>query len=146
LPDALNRLVEQARNSIVQGKVNAFDQQRINSFLRLGSRSSKASDRPLAYKLHKNTYATYKSTWKRLLCFVYQLVYLQQQPALHCLLTTAQLAALDEVGQAAHTYVQEREQEAPAVQSTLDQACLRFCIALLDHRLMGDLYDSAKIA
>jgi hypothetical protein len=136
LIDALDCLVEQARNSILQGKVNAFDRQHINSFLRSGSRFSKASDRPLAYKLHKNTYAMYKSTWKRLLCFVYWLVYVQQQPALHCLLTTAQLAALDEVAQAARTYVQERELEAPALQSTLDQACLRFCIALLNHCML----------
>jgi hypothetical protein len=63
LLDALDRLVEQARNSTLQGKVNVFDQQRINNFLRSGSRSSKASDRPLAYKLHKNTYAKYKSTY-----------------------------------------------------------------------------------
>src|SRR5436190_2328083 len=144
LLDALDRLVEQARNSILQGKVNAFDQQRINSFLRSGSRSSKASDRPLAYKLHKNTYAKYKSTWKQLLCFVYRLVYQQQQPALHCLLTPVQLAALDQVAQAAHTYVRE-QQEMPAFQSALDHACLRFCIALLDQRLMGDLYDSVIV-
>ena len=147
LLDALDRLVEQARNSILQGKVNAFDQQRINSFLRSGSRSSKASDRPLAYKLHKNTYAKYKSTWKQLLCFVYRLVYQQQQPALHCLLTPVQLAALDQVAQAAHTYVreQQQQQEMPAFQSALDHVCLRFCIALLDHRLMGDLYDSVIV-
>src|SRR5438045_878406 len=148
LLDALDRLVEQARNSILQGKVNAFDQQQINSFLRSGSRSSKASDRPLAYKLHKNTYAKYKSTWKQLLCFVYRLVYQQQQPALHCLLTPVQLAALDQVAQAAHTYVreqqqqQQQQQEMPAFQLALDHACLQFCIALLDHHLMGDLYDS----
>jgi hypothetical protein len=55
-------LVEQARHSILQGKVNAFDQQRINSFLRSGSGSSKAFDQPFAYKLQKKTYAKYKST------------------------------------------------------------------------------------
>ncbi|PVH71400.1 hypothetical protein DL98DRAFT_540096 [Cadophora sp. DSE1049] len=47
----LDRLVEQARDSVLEGKVNAFDQQRINSFFYLGSRTSKASDRLLAYKL-----------------------------------------------------------------------------------------------
>ncbi|KFY78874.1 hypothetical protein V499_02049 [Pseudogymnoascus sp. VKM F-103] len=44
--DSFDRLVEQARESIKQGKINAFDQQRISSFLRSGSRTSKASDRP----------------------------------------------------------------------------------------------------
>ena len=141
LLEALDRLVEQARNSILQGKVNAFDQQRIGSFLRSGSRSSKASDRPLAYKLQEKTYDKYKGTWKQLLCFVYRLVHLQQQPALHCLLTTAQSAALDQAVQAAYTCMQGQQQSL-ALQSALDTACLQLCIALLDHRLMGDLYDS----
>lgn len=44
--DSFDRLVEHARESIKQGKINAFDQQRISSFLRSGSRTSKASDRP----------------------------------------------------------------------------------------------------
>jgi hypothetical protein len=121
LLDALDRIVEQARDSILQGKVNAFDQQRINSFLRSGSRASKASDRPLAYKLQEGTYRKYKSTWKQLLCFVHRLVYLQQQPALHCLFTTEQSAALDQVTQAASIYMQQ--QEMPAFQSALDTTC-----------------------
>jgi hypothetical protein len=99
--DSLDRLVEQARDSIVQGRVNAFDQQRINSFLRPGSRTSKASDRPLAYKLKEGTYRQYKGTWKQLLCFVYRLVYLEQQPALHCLLTSMQSATLDRLASVA---------------------------------------------
>lgn len=143
LLDSLDRVVEQARSSILQGKVNAFDQQRINSFLRSGSCSSKASDRPLAYKLQAGTYTKYKSTWKQLLCFVYRLVHLQQQPPLHCFLTAMQSAALDQVVQAACVYMQERE--LLAFQSALDLAYLQFCIVLLDHRLMGDLYDSAIV-
>lgn len=83
--DSFDRLVEQARESIKQGKINAFDQQRINSFLRSGSRTSKASDRPLAHRLKEGTYRTYKKIWKQLLCFVFRMVYQGQQPALHCL-------------------------------------------------------------
>lgn len=30
-------------------------------------------------------------------------------------------------------------------QRTLDSICLRFCITLLDHRLMGDIFDSVAI-
>ena len=37
------------------------------------------------------------------------MVYQGQQPALHCLLTTEQTAALDQVVQAASAYVQQRE-------------------------------------
>ncbi|KAH7418857.1 hypothetical protein BKA64DRAFT_717485 [Cadophora sp. MPI-SDFR-AT-0126] len=109
---SLDRLVEQARDSVLQGKVNAFDQQRINSFLRSGSRTSKASDRPLAHKLKEGTYKAYKKTWKQLLCFVFRMVHLERQPALHCLLTSAQSAALDEVACAARVFVQRQEQEA----------------------------------
>jgi hypothetical protein len=152
--DSFDRLVEQARNSILQGKVNAFDQQRINSFFRSGSRTSKASDRPLAHKLKEGTYRKYKKTWKQLLCFVFRVVYLGRQPALHCLLTSAQSAALDELACAARVSVQPHELGAAeelgegwmrSQQRTLDSACLRFCIALLDHRLMGDIFDSVIV-
>ena len=30
-------------------------------------------------------------------------------------------------------------------QQALDEACLQLCIALLDHRLMGDIYDSIVV-
>ena len=105
LLESFSCVIEQARNSILQGKVNAFDQQRINNFLHTGSRTSKALDQPLAYKLKENTYTKYRGTWKQLLCFVYRMVYQGQQPALHCRLTTVQSAALDQVVQAASAYV-----------------------------------------
>jgi hypothetical protein len=79
-------LIEQARDSVVQGKINAFDQQRINSFLRSGSRTSKASDRPLAHKLKEGTYRKYKKTWKQLLCLVFRMVYLESLVARSTLL------------------------------------------------------------
>jgi hypothetical protein len=69
-------LVEQARDSVLQGKINTFDQQRINSFLRSGT--SKASDRPLAYKLKEGTYRKYKKTWKQMLCLVFRMVHLER--------------------------------------------------------------------
>jgi hypothetical protein len=155
--DSFDRLVEQARESVKQGKINAFDQQRINSFLRSGSRSSKASDRPLAYKLKEGTYRKYRKTWKQLLCFVFRMVYQGQQPALHCLPTSAQSVAIDELACAARTFVRQqelldssgegapREGQMQSLQGTLDLACLHFSIALLDHRLMGDIFDSMVV-
>ncbi|KAL5344753.1 hypothetical protein ACLOAV_010150 [Pseudogymnoascus australis] len=158
--DSFDKLVEQARKSVKQGKINAFDQQRINSFLRSGSRTSKASDRPLAHRLKEGTYRTYKKTWKQLLCFVFRMVYQGQQPALHCLLTSAQSAAIDELACAARTFVRQqelldaskesrdrapREDQMQSLQRTLDSACLRFSIALLNHRLMGDIFDSVVV-
>lgn len=82
------------------------------------------------------------------------MVYLEQQPALRCLLTSAQSAALDKVAGAARIFVQWQELEASGElgegqmqswQLTLDSACLRFCIALLDHRLMGNIFDSVVV-
>lgn len=152
--DSFDRLIEQARDSVLQGKINAFDQQRINSFLRSGLQTSKASDRPLAHKLKEGTYRKYKKNWKQLLCLVFWMAYLEGQPALRCLLTSAQSAALDEVACAACIFVQRQELEASEEfgegqmqlqQRTLDSACLRFCIALLDHRLMGDIFDSVVV-
>jgi hypothetical protein len=152
--DSLDRLVEQARDSVLQGKVNAFDQQRINSFLCSGSRTSKASDRPLAYKLKEGTYKAYKKTWKQLLYFVFRIVHLERQPALHCLLTVTQSLALNNVVDAASVFVQQKGIEryerlpdpgVPILQHKLDLACLQLYITLLDHRLMGDIFDSVII-
>ncbi|KFY28547.1 hypothetical protein V491_00416 [Pseudogymnoascus sp. VKM F-3775] len=151
---SFDRLIDQARDSVLQCKINAFDQQRINSFLRAGSRTSKASDRPLAHKLKEGTYRKYKKTGKQLLCFVFRMVYLGQQPSLHCLITSAQSAALDNVTHAARIFIQQREHDVceelgtaqiRAQERTLDSACLRLWIALLDHRLMGDIYDSVVV-
>lgn len=140
---------------MLQGKINAFDQQRINSFLRSGSRTSRASDRPLAHKLKENTYRKHKKTGKQLLCFVFRMVHLGQQPALHCVLTSAQSAALDRMASAARAVVQEQGQDineesraarqTEAQQRSLDSACLQFWISLLDHRLIGDIFDSAIV-
>lgn len=82
------------------------------------------------------------------------MVYLGQQPSLHCLLTSAQSAALDNVTLAACIFIRPREHgfceelgtaQIRAQERTLDSACLRLWIALLDHRLMGDIYDSVVV-
>jgi hypothetical protein len=66
LLESLDRLDEQARDSVVQGKINIFDQQRINSFLRSGTGKSRVLDRPMGYKLKEATYRGYKKVWKQL--------------------------------------------------------------------------------
>ncbi|KAH7413549.1 hypothetical protein BKA64DRAFT_703641 [Cadophora sp. MPI-SDFR-AT-0126] len=106
--------------------------------------------RPLLSRLQEGTYKRYKDTWKRLLCFVYRLVYQKQQPALHYKLTDAQLAALEQWLRAAEALDSSeltlasdcRDSSLESLQVELDQAYLRFCIALLDHRLMGPIDDS----
>jgi hypothetical protein len=109
--------------------------------------------RPMLSKLQKGTYKRYKDTWKRLLCFVYRLVCQKQQPALHYALTDAQSVALEQLLTAAEALDNSkltlasdcRDSFLEPLQAKLDQACLRFCIALLDHRLMGPIDDSVIV-
>lgn len=76
----------------------------------------------------------YKKVWKQLLCFLYRLVWQQQQPSLHCCLTAAQTVALSSVVERAAEVIQQRGdgdigQELAAVQiAALDQATLLLCI------------------
>jgi hypothetical protein len=92
---SFDRLIEQARMSIVQGDVNVFDLHRVNNFVSrhssvkvvMSKHEKRAMIRPLLSKLQEGTYKRYKDVWKRLLCFVYRLVHQKQPPALHYALT-----------------------------------------------------------
>jgi hypothetical protein len=80
---SLDQPIEEARASIVQGEVNIFDLHRVNNFVsRYGSTKvvmskleRRAMMRSLPSKLQESTYKRYKDVWKRLICFVYRLVY-----------------------------------------------------------------------
>ena len=75
-------LITQARNSLAEEKINIFDQHKVNSFLR-----RRTHQRPLLAKLKSGTYKSYQGVFKRLICFVYRMIHLGEQPALHCVLT-----------------------------------------------------------
>jgi hypothetical protein len=142
---SFDRLIQQARTSLEEGKINIFDQYLINNFNFLGRRNSR---RPLWYKLQEATYTTYKRVWKQLLCFVYRLAGQGQGPALHYSLTEAQTEALNCTIQAVAEAVQHQDPTdlLCALQlQKLDSACLQLCIALLDHALYGDIYDSILV-
>jgi hypothetical protein len=158
---AFDRLIEQARAIIVQGEVNVFDLHRVNNFVsRFGSIEvvttkfeKRAMIRPLPSKLQEGTYRRYKQVWKRLICFVYRLAYQRQRQALHYTLTDPQSTALERLVAAARALSvnpaagsdYRRGASEQQLQAELDQACLRFCITLLDHRLLGPIYDSIVI-
>jgi hypothetical protein len=67
-----------------------------------------------------------------------------QGASLHYVLTSAQSTSLDAVVQAATELDQQQEdyQDSGPSRKKLDEACLLFCIALLDHPLHGKVYDS----
>ncbi|KFY97507.1 hypothetical protein V500_02040 [Pseudogymnoascus sp. VKM F-4518 (FW-2643)] len=144
--ESFDRIIEQARNSLKEDRVNVFDQHRVNGFLH-----RRSAHRPLLHKLKNETYKMYKKVWKQLLCFLYRLVWQQQQPSLHCCLTAAQTVALSSVVERAAEVIQQRGdgdigQELAAAQiAALDQATLLLCIALLDHALYKDIYDSVIV-
>jgi hypothetical protein len=166
------RLVEQARQSLAEEKINIFDQHKINSFLR-----RRTFQRPLLSKLKSGTYKSYQSVLKRLMCFVYRMIHLGEQPALHYVLTNEQSRALDQMLYIAQLLARAQAREKGELQPpryrdfdlnnseeeenvageeeddlnldalyrSLDQACLQLYITLLDHRLMGKIYNSAVL-
>lgn len=91
--ESLDRIVEEAHNSICNDKVNVFDQARINSFIQ----RRRAWDRPLMTKLRKSTYREYKKVFQRLICFAYRTIQPGQRVALSHRLTTTQLAHFDQM-------------------------------------------------
>ncbi|KAL5344188.1 hypothetical protein ACLOAV_010850 [Pseudogymnoascus australis] len=123
---SLNRVVEQSRQSLDDKRVNVFDQHKVNSFLR-----HRTYSRPLLVRLQPSTYKTYKLS-----------------------------AALEEMLQAVQAIARaEARAEAGLASAGLSggssasgdddsdeyRACLQFCITLLDHRLLGRIYDSVVL-
>jgi hypothetical protein len=90
LLDSFDRLIEQARKSLLEDRVDVFDQHQVNSFL-----TRRSFKRTLWHKLKEPTYYRYKQVWKQLLCFLYRLVWQKQAPVLHCRLTSTQTATLE---------------------------------------------------
>jgi hypothetical protein len=154
LGESFDRLIELAHRSICEDKISVFDQAQINSFI--AGRSGK-HDRMLMVKLAKSTFRKYKSIWKRLLCFVYRTSQLTQSiPLLHRL-TNAQLSYLDRALRLAEELspvqrllqsdpLPAEEEGAGEVVRDLDRACLLLCIALLDHPLQGDHFESVVLS
>jgi hypothetical protein len=145
LLDSFDRVIEQARSSLLEDKVNIFDQHRVNSFV-----PGRDHAWPLLHKLREPTYRSYKKVWKQLLCFLYRLVWQRRTPILHCRLTSTQSTALHAVLQAAAELdVKQKSTNLknpnPDWYQELDRACLSLCIALLDHSLRGNIYDSIVV-
>ncbi|KAH6662285.1 hypothetical protein B0J14DRAFT_687285 [Halenospora varia] len=145
LLDSFDRVIEQARSSLLGDKVNDFDQHRVNSSI-----PRRSSSWPLWHKLKEPTYRGYKKVWKQLLCSLYRLVWQKQAPVLHCRLTSAQSTALETVLRAAASLSQQQESAesddtAPKRSQKIDRACLLLCITLLDHPLHGNIYDSVIV-
>ncbi|GFF56668.1 predicted protein [Aspergillus udagawae] len=203
---SVERLIQQAYQTIRSGQINEFDQIQINTFFR----EPGVWNQPIQIHLRPKTYRQYCQVWQRLVCFAYRSTRPDQPIQLRHQLNTAQLAALDqmeeysqrllalctkqpgslqvsEVSQAPQApgtsltlYIPPQpltpwpllapqapqapqtsaEPLGPLVppappaqspqeekaQNQLDQACLALSIALLDHTLKGDLFESTLVA
>ena len=165
LARSVDRLTEDAYQSICNDEVNVFDQARINSFLP----QHRGATRPLMVKLQKSTWRKYTAVWKGLLCFVCRTASADCSVALEHRLTGPQAACLDIALQGAKvlSYAEGGERQgrgdgveegegdeaarlacSSAVEEAadrLDRACLDLCVSLLDHDLKGSLYTSAIV-
>lgn len=149
--NSLERVVEDAYQSVCNNSINVFDQVRINSFLQRPS----ATDRPLLVKLQKSTWRYYTRIWKALLCFVYQTAQPNWKVLLRHQLTSRQTASLykvvargEELAQLSLCNEAFGEETTSAIEQScdaLDTDCLELCVSLLDHDLKGDLFESAII-
>lgn len=153
---SVKRLIDQAYHAIREGDLNEFDQVQINTFFRRPS----VWNRPIQIHLRPKTYQQYCHIWQRLICFTYRSTRPNQAIRLRHRLNTAQLAALDQMEEHGQQLL-VRQQPAPQAsnaprppavsqleemtQNQLDQACLALSIALLDHTLKGDLFDSTLV-
>ncbi|KAH0548204.1 hypothetical protein GP486_008079 [Trichoglossum hirsutum] len=139
---SLERLVEKARQTILQKKISTFVLHRIQNF-----HAGKDSHKPFHVNLGIETIERYQRVWSKLLIYVfrtaesdtrlYQLTEDQRQR-----ITDMQLA-IDRAIQYKEEDLEEAEEEL--INGELDWCCLQLGIALLDHQLDHDEYESAVI-
>jgi RecQ family ATP-dependent DNA helicase len=142
ISSSIEQLIQIARQTILQKKVSSFTLHRINSF-----QPNIDKERPLNVKLGERTLENYIRVWKRLLCYVLRTA--DTEPLYK--LTVKQHCCMDELVQVAEVAkvltadrVTDEVMELHAME--LQEKCLQFCIALLDHRLDHDEYESAIIS
>lgn len=159
---SVKRLINQSFESISSHRINEFDQVRINSFVQKPG----IWERPIQIKLQPKTYTSYCQVWVRLLSFAYRTGQPNQPIQLRHQFTISQLSAIDSIYSSAQRLIQVADSDSmqetsipPALQPSdrtqtpasqamknLDQACLDLSIALLDHEIRGDLFESPVVA
>ncbi|KAF7174593.1 hypothetical protein CNMCM5623_008254 [Aspergillus felis] len=90
---SVERLIQQAYQTIQSSQINEFNQVQINTFFR----EPGVWNRPIQIHLRPKTYRQYCQVWQRLVCFAYCSTQADQPIQLHHQLNTAQLAALDQM-------------------------------------------------
>ncbi|KNB16920.1 hypothetical protein FOXG_14929 [Fusarium oxysporum f. sp. lycopersici 4287] len=146
LLDSLARVVARSRTSLQDGKLNAFDQHRLNSSI-----AGRSSRKPLLHNLKEETYKKYSRVLQHLMCYVFRLAWLKAGPKLHYRLTEGQAVAMvDAIGTAIEMSSgsgdgQDRDCFVE-LRKKLDDRCLVLMVSLPDHKLYGDVYDSIVVS
>src|SRR5436309_3473959 len=142
ITSSIEQLIQTAQQTVLQKKVSSFALHRINSF-----QPNIDKERPLNVKLGERTLENYIRVWKRLLCYVLRTA--DTEPLYK--LTAKQRCCMDELVQMAEVAkvlmsdrATDEIMQLHAIE--LQKKCLQFCIALLDHRLDHDEYESAIIS
>lgn len=158
---SVRRLIQLALESISSHRINEFDQVRLNSFVHRPG----MWERPIQVKLQRSTYTRYQQVWVRLISFVCRTSGPGQSIKLRHQFTTAQLTAIDELKRRAQRLFRvenpRASEEAPypvekgvkevtasaisRIEEQIDRACLDLSIALLDHEIRGDLFESPVV-
>lgn len=141
---SVDRLVESVYATVCSDKINYFGQRCISSFLP----AKRMYNRPLLVKFQATTYKRYKDPWKRLLAFLYRtnVTKATAKPLRHRL-TSCQTALFDKLTCQSRAVLHSGLETTALkeMELELDDICLDFCIALLDHDLKGDLSKSAVL-
>jgi hypothetical protein len=149
--ESLDTILDQANESISTHRINMFDQARINSFIHDAYR--RPSHRPVFYHLQPATTKRYRRIWKRFLCFIYRTTQPGQSIQLAHRLAGLQADLLFQMKQLSGQLYEQtvlNPSDPSASRDTrslrkLHRICLLFCIALLDHILQSDVFESVVV-
>src|SRR5579862_514407 len=140
---SIERIVEQGRQTILQKKVSIFVLQRLESF-----QPGQDAQKPFHVNIGSETVQRYQRVWQALLLYVLRTADNEQQLYQY---TKQQRHSVRDVKLAAsqfqmHDMEELQEDEIEYMRQELDKRCLELCIALLDHQLDHDEYESAVVS
>jgi len=140
---SLKRLVEKARQTILQRRISTFMLHRLESF-----HSGQDAAKPFHINMNPQTVERYQRVWSQLLVYVLRTadsdsrLYRLKQDQRSCMQEL--LVAANRVLQYEDGELEEEEVET--MHKELDGSCLALCMTLLDHQLNHDEYESAVVS
>lgn len=140
---SLKRLVEKARQTVLQKKVSSFALHRIQSF-----QPGQDAEKPFHVNMDRGTIERYQRVWSQLLVYILRTVDSEvrlyqvnenQQNCIRGVMLAANRFQLYEPEEL-------EEEDMETMKQEVDRHCLQLCVALLDQQLDHDEYESAIIS